>query len=509
MGQSLDDLGDVFDEQQDSEEEAAPPQDPPAADDEFDPFGTDEPAQATDQPQQPLSQEEVEKQVQEAMDQANALRAEGKPGQAIALYSRLLQAYPSFQFAEFEKAKTYIELKEYNFALTSLQALLDNYATPPEILQAAIQERAKLYMTLQQYDDALTDLNAAIQADPGSAELMLLRGKALTRSGQADPVQGAALIQQALPSLDRAIELDNTLADAYAERALARVAIQEFDSAVEDIQQAVELAGDNSNYLARQGSILSRRAEYEKGQHDANLDQVVADLKAAIASFDAYLAREGDKDKDAFKDAPPETVTPDIAYSEKASAVMNLAAESEPEEAKRLYQMAIEDCDASLRYDDRSWIPIYQRGLAERMLGSLHDAIGSFTHALKLSPSPEIHLRRGIAWYHLGEFARARADFRQAVETQQSRDGRAKFWVGATYAREGNFWEAIRYYSEALRENPEYKPAYNNRGLAYLQAGEYRRAANDFEELLRRNHQDHLARQRRDRALQLAVAQGQ
>ena len=103
----------------------------------------------------------------------------------------------------------------------------------------------------------------------------------------------------------------------------------------------------------------------------------------------------------------------------------------------------------------------------------------------------------------------ARQDFEIAVAaTAGGGDPRAAFWIGATYAEEGDWYQAVRYYTDALRMNPEYKPAYNNRGLAYLQLGLYGRAARDFNHLVRRDRDDNVARKRRDTAIRLKNSGG-
>ena len=45
----------------------------------------------------------------------------------------------------------------------------------------------------------------------------------------------------------------------------------------------------------------------------------------------------------------------------------------------------------------------------------------------------------------------------------------------------------IRDYSEAIQLNPEFAPAYNNRGNAYRILGRYELAIRDFDEAIRLN----------------------
>jgi hypothetical protein len=65
--------------------------------------------------------------------------------------------------------------------------------------------------------------------------------------------------------------------------------------------------------------------------------------------------------------------------------------------------------------------------------------------------------------------------------TQTAFDG------GEYYYDLGEYQKAIEYYSEAIRLNPEYVVAYNNRGSAYYFLGQYERAIEDFDEAIRLN----------------------
>ncbi len=51
---------------------------------------------------------------------------------------------------------------------------------------------------------------------------------------------------------------------------------------------------------------------------------------------------------------------------------------------------------------------------------------------------------------------------------------------GVAYGNLGEYRRAIEDYDEALRLDPDYAVAYNNRGSAYSNLGEYRRAIGDF-----------------------------
>ena len=173
-----------------------------------------------------------------------------------------------------------------------------------------------------------------------------------------------------------------------------------------------------------------------------------------------------------------------------------------------LYQSAIDDAEKALEFDDGAIIAVYQKAIAQRMMGNLEAAADSFTDVLRAAPSyVDALIRRGIVYYYLNELPSARGDFHNAIANSERPDGRADFWIGVTFAKEGKYDDAIRMYTRTIRLNPDYKPAYNNRGLAYMKLGRYDRAATDFDELIRRDRNDNVARQRRDMARQMMTQQ--
>ena len=107
--------------------------------------------------------------------------------------------------------------------------------------------------------------------------------------------------------------------------------------------------------------------------------------------------------------------------------------------------------------------------------------------------------------YQDGQWQQAADAFeRLAEDGQQPQATRlaAKLYVGEALMQQGDFVEAERLYTRALRENPFYFPAYNNRGLVSMRLGLFRQAYKDFDLLVRRDPRDHVARERRQVAQQ-------
>ena len=102
---------------------------------------------------------------------------------------------------------------------------------------------------------------------------------------------------------------------------------------------------------------------------------------------------------------------------------------------------------------------------------------------------PELYLRRGIAWFHLGMFGIALEDFEEAAGLAYE-DPRPELWRGLTLIELERPLEAINAYAAAIRRDDGCALAHLNRGLAYLSTKEPRKAELDFNQAIRRQPQD-------------------
>jgi tetratricopeptide (TPR) repeat protein len=467
----------------------------------------------------------------EAGDYANAMQIEtvfltripGTPGpisvhyfdngeyaKAMQIANFFLARNPNAAGPHLIRGKSLAAIGETELALQSLGSA-SSYSQSPE----PDYERGKIYYDMQDYKNATAEFTKAVQKDAFNAEYLILRAKAQLRlaqlTRQSPSLLGTpnttALVDQAISSLDRAIELDAENAEAFVQRSFANSFLGEMDESVEDGQRAVSLASDDVQNSARLGFTYQRRADAEKFAFEKDLSKVIADYNSAIDAFATYLVVHGDPDnQDEELTENPEAISPKDVYLGRAMTHISLANTIPAEGRQTHYQQAIDDCNRTLEFEltgpERA-SSLLQRGIAERLMEQNQLAIESFSDAIDAAGSfPEASLRRGIAYFHLGDLDSAQADFEQAA-LDLRRDGRANYWLGVTQASRGQFADAIRHYSVALRENPGYKPAYSNRGLAYMRMGRYEQAANDFSSLLKNDPTDTVAHSRRDMARQL------
>jgi tetratricopeptide (TPR) repeat protein len=131
-----------------------------------------------------------------------------------------------------------------------------------------------------------------------------------------------------------------------------------------------------------------------------------------------------------------------------------------------------------------------QQALEARRRGDLERSVEVCSQGLSIMPDhPELLLRRGIAWFHLGMNAIAAEDFADAAGIAYD-DPRPELWRGLTAIERGQPLEAVSAYSEAIRRDRTYLLAYLNRGLAYLHAGEAEKAVRDFDHAIRHDPRD-------------------
>ena len=179
------------------------------------------------------------------------------------------------------------------------------------------------------------------------------------------------------------------------------------------------------------------------------------------------------------------------------------------------FEGAIREYDKALRFDSTNARAYSNRGLMFHEMGYLNEAIRDQTEALRLSPKlADAFAYRGAARFDLYWRLRDERsdsltgtvqvmldlsiaatkvlmlnDFTEAIRLRPEDDwaynsrGRAHFEVG-------NYADAIQDFSRAIFLNPWGTWAYYNRGLAELEMQEYSRSIEDFTKSLESDRED-------------------
>lgn len=136
---------------------------------------------------------------------ANVNARRGDADSALNDCNESLKLQPNSLFALLTRAHCYCLAKRYDEAIADLEKACPP-SSPPLIRGYALTSRARVFMSQGNIEAALADANDSIVCCPDVAPLIATRGLILTRAKQFDA---------AMADLNKAIELDSYLAEAY------------------------------------------------------------------------------------------------------------------------------------------------------------------------------------------------------------------------------------------------------------------------------------------------------
>jgi tetratricopeptide (TPR) repeat protein len=148
------------------------------------------------------------------------------------------------------------------------------------------------------------------------------------------------------------------------------------------------------------------------------------------------------------------------------------------------HKKAIEDLTEVIRLDP-SAESYLTRGLAQYAKEDYDKAIKDYDEAISLDPTSEFAFYdRSLCWYANAEYTKAIADCSEAIKLDP------KF--AAAYSKRANAWarkkeydKAIADYSEAISLDPKFAPAYCNRANSWTCKKEYDKAIKDCDEAIK------------------------
>lgn len=249
----------------------------------------------------------------------------------------------------------------------------------------------------------------------------------------------------ALEHCTTAIRIDVNCDRCFANRSLIYVDLGRYESAFEDLKQAIRLNPTAKYYRAR-GSVYLALKQYEKALMDAN----------------QAVEREPN-DKDNFR----------------------LRAEAYFRSEK--YEEAIEDFSQVIELEPDSISAYANRGQSLALLRRFEEAIKDYTHVIDSVPDwhsiSEIYTERGHAYGEVGKLKLSKQNLLRGIELGDRRS-QSFFWLGVSHAELKETREAIKAYSQALELEPPdgelRRTLYDWRGALYKSLGEKDKAAADF-----------------------------
>ncbi|MCM1981542.1 tetratricopeptide repeat protein [Lyngbya confervoides] len=335
-------------------------------------------------------------------------------------------------------------------------------------------ELGSQYWRARQYQEAVEAFDEAIAQNPDYTYLAWY-GKSLALGGQED-------YGNSIEAAKRATQLNRNYVPGLDWLGSIYRVNQDFESALQAIEQAIQLRPQDANLWNNKGLILSDLERYEEAR--TAMDQAVR-----LAMRPAFLSNRG-------------LALSSLQRYEEAIADYTQAIQLDPKATKVYYnrgiafynlkrhEEAIADYTQVLQIDPKYTQAYNNRGTAFGALNRYEEAIADFNQAIQIDPKLiQAYYNRGVAFYTLKRYEEAIADFNQAIQIDpkliQAYNNR-----GVVYADLNRYEEAIADYNQAIQIDPKLAPAYSNRGNTFADLNRNEEAIADYTQAILINPKD-------------------
>lgn len=269
-------------------------------------------------------------------------------------------------------------------------------------------------------------------------------------------------------------ELDS--ADDYVARAAERYENGEVDGAVDDLTEALSLAGEQPDILHKRGVARAAMNNVDGAMEDwdraIELDDthVGALVDRALALYDADQPGEALDDYDRAADIEER---PEI-FANRGVARFEVGD----------IDGALADFEHALELDDELVAAYLNRAMVRRATGDVDGAVDDYTAAIDLDPHcAEAYAGRGFIRLQREEYEAAVGDLDAAIE-EQPYEAEHYYNRGNAYAGQEEFKKAIDSFDEAIEQDPEDAQSYANRGTARIQLEDFKGAIDDWDKAI-------------------------
>ena len=361
----------------------------------------------------------------------NALRALGRPEEALAAYEAALRIKPDDAEIHASRGVVLKALGRFEEAIAAYDAAL---RIKPDDAETH-SNRGNALQELGRFEEALAAYDTALRIKPELAALHYNRGNALQALGR---------LEESLVSYDAALRIKPDYAQAHSNRGVVLKALGRFEEAVTAYDAALRINPDLAEAHSNRGNALEGLGRFEE----------------AVAAYDTALR-----------------INPDVteAHFNRGNALVVLG---RVEEALAAYE-------AVLRIKPDLAEAHSNRGNALKELGRFEEALAAYDTALRIRPDyAQARSNRGVTLKALGHFEEALAAYDAALRIKPD-DAQAHYNRGNALEELGRFEEALASYDAALRIKPDYAEAQSNRGNALQDLGRFEEALAAYEAALR------------------------
>ena len=395
------------------------------------------------------------------IDRGVAYGRSGNHPQAIADFTESINIDDNSADAYFSRGVAYTHVGDHAQAIADFSKAI---AIDGDFANAYLN-RGELHGDAGDYERAIADFTEAIRIDDNSANAYTDRGLAYDRSGD---------YEQAIADFSKAIEIDEDSALAYLGLGLSRGLIGDYERAIEDLTRAIDIDENSALAYVNRGEFYCEIGDYERAIEDlTKAIDIDGNLVGAYSNRVVAYTSIGEYDL-AIADLDTATeLTPD---NEEFRELLPLARD----ELVRLRDYTAE-CYRKIEENRDNPDGWHRLGCLWLDNEDYELAIDDFGKARDLDPeSAEVWTHLGLAHAGNGDYDRAIASFDRAVEL--GRDSvLARYQRGRILQMRMEYGNAIVDFSEVIRLNPNYGPAYQNRGICHLRSDREDFARADFD----------------------------
>ena len=329
---------------------------------------------------------------------------------------------------------------------------------------------------------ALSDAEQAVKLNPKDGDAHLSRGRANATIGLYD--QAIADFTRALRCPDNSLHLRSVFLQlCHWDRADSKAELGNHAGAIDDYNRAIEWKPDTPEVYYNRG-----QSKAELGNHAGAIDDYDRAFALNFHRAEAHLGRgicnsELGNHVDAIADYD-HAIKRNAKYPEAhfRRGISNVELGNHVD--------AISDYDRAIahstdRDSDLVAIAWYNTGCSEIHLGNLENAIADFNRFIDLSPGdPGGYYQRGICRIHRDDWDDAITDFIEAKSLNPDLSVNCYSWIGLAKGGKEDYHGALEAYGRSLALNPDFVPAYYNRGVTEAGQGNHDSAISDFNRVL-------------------------
>ncbi|MFN6519020.1 MAG: tetratricopeptide repeat protein [Nostoc sp. CreGUA01] len=404
-----------------------------------------------------------------------------KYAEALAAYDQAIKIKPDDYEVWAFKYSTLDDLKKYPEALAAIDKAIENNNSDVSLY---VQRGAALNQ-LKRYPEALAALTKAIEMKP----LSLYYGiRAFTRMESRD-------YQGALADVNQAIQLQPENAGNYRIRSTIRLLSNDVEGALADANQAIKLQPDDAQNYTTRSSVRMESQDYQGALADAN--QAIE-----LQSDDAnnYYYRSNIRKQ--FQDSQGALVDINQAIKLQPDDVNYYMARAGIRFDLKDYQASLVDCNQGIKLEPNNADGYHCRGTARALLfQDPEKALSDYDRAVELGVKFDAHkkelyyIARGETRRLLKNYQGAIADYNEAIKLLSSSNSHFLFDssdLASAYSKRGivryqlkDYQGAIADYNEAIKLQPDNIQLYFTRGNIYFQLKDYKVALADFDRAIK------------------------